>query len=39
MKLDRSTLLIAIMAAIIAVLAWALVYFARDELDLQAEGQ
>ncbi len=39
MKLDRSTLLIAIMAAIIAVLAWALVYFARDELNLQAEGQ
>ena len=38
MKLTRSAIIIAVMALIIAVLAWALVYYARDELQLQAEG-
>ena len=38
MKLTRSAVIIAVMAAIIAVLAWALVYYARDEFQLQAEG-
>lgn len=37
MKLTRSGIIIALMAALIAVLSWALVYFARDELDLVAE--
>jgi hypothetical protein len=34
---SRSNTLIAVMATIIAALAWALVYFARDELELTAE--
>jgi hypothetical protein len=34
---SRANALIAVMAAIIAVLAWALVYYARDELELTAE--
>jgi hypothetical protein len=38
MKLTRSGVVIAVMAGIIAVLAWALVYYARDEFELQAEG-
>jgi hypothetical protein len=38
MRLTRSAVIIAAMAVIIAVLAWALVYYARDELRLQAEG-
>lgn len=38
MKPTRSAVIIAVMAAIIAVLAWALVYYARDEFELQAEG-
>ena len=37
MSAARSNLLIATMAVIIAALAWALVYFARDELELTAE--
>jgi len=39
MKFDRTTILIGVMALIIAVLAWAVVYYARDELELQAEGE
>lgn len=39
MKLSRSNVVIVIMAVIIAVMAWALVYYARDEFDLQAEGE
>jgi hypothetical protein len=37
MTASRNTLLIAVMAVVIAVLAVALVYFARDELELTAE--
>jgi hypothetical protein len=37
MKLSASTVVIAVMAVIIAVLCWALVYFARDELKMKAE--
>jgi hypothetical protein len=38
-KPARSTLIIAAMGVIIAVLAWAVVYFARDELELRSEAQ
>ena len=34
MKLNLQTVIIATMAVIIAVLAWALIFYARDELDL-----
>jgi hypothetical protein len=33
MRLSRSAAIIAVMAVIIALLAWALVYYARDELQ------
>lgn len=36
MKLSRSSVIIAVMAVVIAVLAWAVVYFARDEFNLTA---
>lgn len=36
MKLTRSSAVIIIMGAVIALLTWALIYFARDELDLVA---
>lgn len=39
MKITRSGVVITLMAAVIAVLSWALVYFARDELDLIAERE
>ena len=35
----RSTLIIAVMGAIIAALAWALVYFARDEFSRMSEAE
>jgi hypothetical protein len=35
----RNTLVIAAMGAIIAVLAWAVVYFARDELELGSRAE
>jgi hypothetical protein len=38
-KPARSTLVIAAMGVIIAVLAWAVVYFARDELELRSQAQ
>jgi len=37
MNLPRSTLIIALMAIIIAALSWALVYYSRDEFKLAAE--
>ena len=39
MRPQRSTLVIAAMGVIIAVLAWAVVYFARDELELTSRAQ
>lgn len=36
MRITRSGLVITVMGVVIALLAWALVYFARDELDLVA---
>ncbi|HVY08223.1 MAG TPA: hypothetical protein VHB46_19765 [Burkholderiales bacterium] len=38
MKLQPSHAIIAVMGLIIAVLAWALIYFSRDELGTQAKG-
>lgn len=35
----RSTMIIAVMGAVIALLAWALVYFARDEFRLASEAR
>lgn len=37
MAMDRRNLLIAMMAMVIAVLFWALIYFGRDEFGLMAE--
>ena len=39
MRPARNTLVIAAMGAIIAVLAWAVVYFARDELELGSRAE
>lgn len=39
MRPARSTLIIVAMGAVIAVLAWAVVYFARDELELGSQAQ
>ena len=38
MKLQASHIVIAVMATVIAVLSWALIYFSRDELGTQAKG-
>ncbi len=38
MKSNRATVVIAVMAVIIAALGWALIYFARDELHLNAKA-
>jgi hypothetical protein len=39
MNPSRSSIVIAVMAVVIAALAWALVYYARDELGLQVAGE
>ena len=39
MRPARSTLVIGAMGVIIAVLAWAVVYLARDELELTPQAQ
>ena len=39
MKPSRSSVAIGFMAIVIAMLAWALVYYARDELGLQVAGE
>ena len=38
MRIRASAVIISVMAVLIAVLLWAVIYFARDEWHLKAEG-